>query len=365
MTIASVGLWLKTALGLVAVYVTVPLLVLVWGVQKVFAGVIRKPLVLVVLVVVFACSYGAYWLYGSSGNAAADVELEVPAGMSFRGFTDTLASLGVIQSPTLFRTAARLGGLDRNLHVGLYRFSPDDSPYRILQKLARHEQIYLRFTVVEGGVMREFLPDVARALGLSTDSLWAEVRDPERVAQQGVPTGQIEGYLFPETYSMPWGATAADVVDAMTEQFRSVWLRISNGYKGGLSLHQAVTLASLIEAEAQDGAERGRISSVFHNRLGRRMRLQCDPTIIYAMGGLDRPLYRKDWEYESPYNTYRVFGLPPGPICSPGEASLTAALFPETTDYLYFVARGDGTHKFSRTLAEHEAAFNEIKRNRK
>ncbi len=164
---------------------------------------------------------------------------------------------------------------------------------------------------------------------------------------------------------MAWGASAADVVDAMTEQFRNVWLRTSNGYSGGLSLHQAVTLASLIEAEARDGAERGTISSVFHNRLGRRMRLQCDPTIIYAMGGLDRPLYRKDWEFESPYNTYRVFGLPPGPICSPGEASLKAALYPETTDYLYFVARGDGTHKFSRTLAEHEAAFREIKRNRR
>jgi UPF0755 protein len=364
MTTRNIGLWLRTGLGLVAVYATVPLLFLVWGVQKVFAGVIRKPLVLILAVVILACGYGTYWLFGSAGNAVADVELEVPAGMSFRSFTDTLASLGVIGSPTLFRTAARLGGLDRNLHVGLYRFSPADSPYRILRKLARHEQIYLRFTVVEGGVMREFLPEVAQALQLSADSLWAEVRDPERVAELGVPVEQIEGYLFPETYAMPWGATAAAVVDAMTEQFRNVWLRVSNGYSGELSRHQAVTLASLIEAEARDGAERGTISSVFHNRLGRRMRLQCDPTIIYAMGGLDRPLYRKDWEYESPYNTYRVFGLPPGPICSPGEASLKAALYPETTDYLYFVARGDGTHKFSRTLAEHEAAFREIKRNR-
>jgi len=123
-----------------------------------------------------------------------------------------------------------------------------------------------------------------------------------------------------------------------------------------------VTLASLIEAEATVSEERRRISSVFHNRLKRRMKLQCDPTVIYAMGGLDRPLNRKDWEYDSPYNTYRVFGLPPGPICNPGEAALRAALNPDETDYLYFMARGDGTHIFSRTLAEHEAAYRAVKR---
>lgn len=209
--------------------------------------------------------------------------------------------------------------------------------------------------------MREFLPQIARELSLPIDSLNAAVLDPLRRKRLAIPADRLEGYLFPETYTVPWGADAGTAVDAMIAQFEEVWSRVSRGYSGSLSRHEAVTLASLVEAEAKDGRERGKIASVFHNRLRRKMRMQCDPTVIYAMGGLDRPLLRKDWQYESPYNTYLVAGLPPGPICSPGEAALRAALYPESTDLLYFVARGDGTHVFSRTLADHERAIAQIK----
>jgi UPF0755 protein len=360
----SSGFWLrlKTIAGAALVYATVPLLVLVWSVRKLINGFRCRPVTLIVLIAIVPCAYASFWLFGSRGSAPGPTALRVAPGTSFRAFTDTLAERGLIRQPLFFRLAAHVSGIDRQLHVGLYSISPDDSPYRILRQLAHHEQVYLTFTVVEGDVLREFLPRIGGALGIPPDSLAAAVEEPDRAARLGTAAANLEGYLFPETYAVPWGSKAADVIDVLTAQFETVWARVSEAYTGPLTRHEAVTLASLIEAEARDGAERRTISSVFHNRLERRMKLQCDPTVIYAMGGLDRQLLRADWQFESPYNTYVVFGLPPGPICSPGEAALAAALYPETTDYLYFVARGDGTHQFSRTLAEHEAAFRAIQR---
>ena len=353
--------WPATVAGALVVYATAPLAALVW-IIGLLLRMMRKRLFWIVIVVLVPVLYCGGWLWTSSGDAEQATELEVRAGTSFASFTDSLAVRGVIDKPNLFRVAARISGIDRQLHVGLYRFAPEDSPWNVLRRLARHEQIYLRFTVIEGSTLREMIPEISAQLDIPKDLLWAEVRDPERLARLGIETEYLEGYLFPETYTVRWGADAAEVVDAMRGQFDTVWEDISDSYAGSLTRHQAVTLASLIEAEARDGSERGTISSVFHNRLDRRMKLQCDPTVIYAMGGLDRPLMRKDWEYDSPYNTYRIRGLPPGPIGAPGRASLQAALYPGSTDYFYFVARGDGTHEFNLTLAEHEAAFRRIKR---
>jgi UPF0755 protein len=303
-----------------------------------------------------------YWFFFSTGSATEPLTLEIRPGTTFNAFATRLDSAGITAYPTLLRLAARAGGIDSRLHVGLYMMSPQDSPYEILTKLSRHEQVYLRFTVVEGATLRGCIPELSASLDVHEDSLWRAVRSADRRARLGLETETIEGYVFPETYTVPWGVDADGVIQVTTDQLDSVWRRVSADYSGPLHRHQAITLASLIEAEAQDGSERGLISSVFHNRLRRKMKLQCDPTIIYAMGGLDRPLYRKDWEYDSPYNTYRIFGLPPGPIGSPGEASLRAALYPDTTDYLYFMAQGDGTHTFTKTLREHEAAYQEAKR---
>jgi UPF0755 protein len=363
MTTGKLWLWCKTVAGAVAVYATVPLLAVAWIVGKLlgFPGATRRRLLLALLFL--PALYVAWWMFGSGGTAAAPVMLQVRSGMTFAALTDSLSEYGVIRQPLLFRVAARLGRIDRRLHVGLYEFPRGASPYDVLRRLSRHEQIHVQFTVVEGATIQEFLPEVAHELGLPLDSLTVAVRRPLRREKLHVPIDRLEGYLFPETYTVPWGADANTAVDAMIAQFEAVWSEISRGYDGPLSRHEAVTLASLIEAEAKDGSERGKISSVFHNRLRLKMRLQCDPTVIYAMGGLDRPLLRKDWQYESPYNTYLVAGLPPGPICSPGLAALRAALFPDTTDLLYFVATGDGTHVFSRTLADHERAIARINQN--
>jgi UPF0755 protein len=350
----------RTVLGALAVYATLPLLAVVWSGAGLVKLVRRRPW-LWALVPALPLLLCGYWFLFSNGTATTAVTLQVHPGMNFSAFASQLESQGITGHGRLLRWAARLTGADSKLHVGLYEVSPQDSPLEILLKILRHEQVYLQFTLVEGCTLKDCLPQVALAVGLPVDSLWRCVRPPVWRTQHAGTREPAEGYLFPDTYRVPWGAPAATLIALMTDQFEAVWKDESAGYSGPLSRHEAITLASLIEAEARDGDERGLISSVFHNRLRKRMRLQCDPTVIYAMGGLDRPLLRKDWDFESPYNTYLVAGLPPGPICSPGRAALRAALHPDSTDYLYFMARGDGTHQFSRTLREHESAYRQVK----
>jgi UPF0755 protein len=354
-------MWAKTALGAALVLLTLPLAAITWLLGR--GAKLRLTFVIIALPMLVVLLYGVHWYLFSNGSGRENITLEIKPGMTFRDLADTLADLRAIRHPGLFRAMARAKGLDRSLHVGLYVFSPQHSPRRILKQLANHEQVYLQFTLVEGAVMHEALPRIAERANMLAAALDSAVIDKRRLARMGSPTGSLEGYLFPETYTVPWGTDAGTVVDAMLDQFDRVWSRVARDYHGGMTRHQLVTLASLIEAEAKDGDERKLISSVFHNRLSIGMRLQCDPTVVYALGGIDRPLLRTDWDYPSPYNTYLVAGLPPGPICSPGEASLRAALYPDTTKYLYFMARGDGTHKFSRTLAEHTAAYLDAKRN--
>lgn len=345
------------------VYATLPLAAMVWAARGAWRGVRRWPrAVAMVALILLPGVMVLYWLFLSTGSAPAPATVQVVPGMSFAAFVAQLESKGITGHGKVLRAAARLSGVDEKLHVGLYEVSPHDSPWEILGKISRHEQVYLQFTIVEGCTLKECLPEVARAVDVPVDSLWRQLRPPAWTATHALSREPAEGYLFPETYKVPWGSHPADVIGAMTKQMATVWAQESKSYPGPLTQHQAITLASLIEAEAKEGGERARISSVFHNRLKQGMRLQCDPTVIYAMGGLDRPLLRKDWEFPSPYNTYVVAGLPPGPICSPGRASLHAALYPDTADYLYFMARGDGTHIFTKTLREHEAAYREVKR---
>jgi UPF0755 protein len=180
----------------------------------------------------------------------------------------------------------------------------------------------------------------------------------------GITASNLEGYLFPDTYRLSWSTTPEKVAQVMVEQFRKTITDslMRRAEEIGFSLAQVVTLASMIEAEAKDGNERDLISAVYHNRLRRGMLLQCDPTVIYALPKLDRPLLLKDLEVDSPYNTYRYPGLPPGPICNPGKASILAALYPAGVNYLYFVATGEGSHIFSATLAQHNLARARVKR---
>jgi UPF0755 protein len=202
--------------------------------------------------------------------------------------------------------------------------------------------------------------------GVDSSSLLAVVTDAEVARAHEIPAATLEGYLFPDTYRVPFGTSARQLADLLVMHSREAW---SDDFERrarelAMSRHQVLTLASIVEAEARVSDERATIAAVYHNRLRKNMRLEADPTVAYAMGGFRGRLYYKDLAIESPYNTYRRTGLPPGPICNPGEASIRAALYPaEGVAALYFVARGDGRHVFSATLREHNAAVAEARRN--
>ena len=221
--------------------------------------------------------------------------------------------------------------------------------------------------IPEGFDVRDIAPVLAKALSVSEDSVRAAVTDTTWRRTLNVPAPSLEGYLFPATYAFADGTTAREAVNAMLERFTSVWkpewdARVKTM---GISRHDAITMASIVEKEARKPEERALISAVYWNRVKKGMLLQADPTVQYALPQhVDRVFY-KDLEVESKYNTYKYVGLPPGPIASPGEASIAAALAPADVPYLFFVARADGSHEFRTTFAEHQQAIVDIKRARR
>jgi len=277
---------------------------------------------------------------------------------------------GVIESAWQFRVYGRLTGLARRVLPGRYAFRLGEPWARIREALRTGRTDDIRFTVPEGLTVRQIAELAADTLRLARDSVRAAIRDsflaaardPALRAEAGIapPPGlkePLEGYLVPETYLVSYDATPRDVVRLMLRQFVDAWDSTADRRAAalGLSRHQVVTLASIVEGEARLGSERRRITGVYLNRLRKRMLLQADPTVIYALGLDKRPtrvLYRH-LAVRSPYNTYRYPGLPPGPIGNPGLRTIAATLDPERHDYLFFVARPDGRHMFSRTASQH------------
>jgi UPF0755 protein len=259
----------------------------------------------------------------------------------------------------LFILWARHRKIDRQLKPGRYEFSGPTAMADIMNAL-RIGAPPIRVTVPEGWTIAKIAPRMARELGVDSAAFIAETRDTVALHRWGVPADRMEGYLLPETHEFYWGAAAREVIDRMAQDGRAVFadslVRRMNSM--GWDRHAVLTLASMIEAETADAGERSHIAGVFRNRLNLGMPMQCDPTVVYGMGGLlnGRPLLARDLELDSPYNTYLNLGLPPGPICNPGRAAILAALYPDSTDDLYFVADGSGHHIFSRTLEQHNMA---------
>ena len=282
----------------------------------------------------------------------------IPRGSTFAQATDSLAHSRIVKWPTGFRILARIRGKDRNIKPGTYLLKPGTSWADVLSALNGGLGIVNSVTVPEGFAVSQILPLLARRLDLPADSLKAAVRDTALRSRLDVPTGTLEGYLFPDTYAFPDGTKARDAVAEMVKRFEREWKPEWDERLVELAMNRndIITLASIIEKEAKLPEERPVISAVYHNRLRKQMLLQADPTVQYALPAhTPRVLYR-DLEVNSPYNTYQHAGLPPGPIASPGGPSIIAALYPATVDYLYFVAFPDGHHVFRTTLAEHEVA---------
>ncbi|MGH7718594.1 MAG: endolytic transglycosylase MltG, partial [Gemmatimonadaceae bacterium] len=301
---------------------------------------------------------------GLEGGANDRRRVLIPPGASFSAAADSLAAAGLVGWPRLFRAYAEFRDLDREIKAGEYSFPRDASWQSMLRALNEGASAQGRVTVPEGFALREIVPLLARSLGAPADSLDAAVRDSALLARLDIPTPTLEGYLFPDTYHFPFGTSARTAVREMVRRFEAVWDPAweERLQQLGMSRHEVISLASIIEKEARLDSERALISAVYHNRLKRGMPLQADPTVQYALGRhKDRVMYR-DLTVNSPYNTYRNRGLPPGPIASPGRASLEAALRPANVPYLFFVAHPDGHHEFRTTFKEHTEAREKVRR---
>jgi UPF0755 protein len=313
----------------------------------------------IVVVALIAGAAGFFWkeLRPPSDSPTPLVQLEIPAGTSSRAIARLLEERGVIRNAELFRWYARARGNARKIQAGVYEIRPDLPAPAVLDLLVEGRTVLARIVVPEGLSAEAAAPLIARQAGFTAGEYLALARDSALADSLGVPGPTLEGYLFPETYFVDPKISARRFVELQVKTFREAFQQelAAGGQAQGFTPREIVTLASIIEAEARVPGERSVISSVYRNRLERGMLLEADPTVQYALGGhRDRVLY-SDLEVDSPYNTYRNPGLPPGPIGSPGLASLEAAVRPDSTPYLFFFWTGDsaGTHVFSTTHEEH------------
>ncbi len=287
----------------------------------------------------------------------------IPRGATFGDAADSLGKAGLVGSRRIFRLYGRVMGGDRNIKPGTYLLK-DGTPWRdIVKALNGGRGLVNTLTIPEGFTIQQIKPVLARTLFVPPESVDAAVRDTVLLRRLDIPTGTLEGYLFPDTYAFPAGTTASQAVREMVRGFERRWKPEWDSLLPGLKVNRndMVTMASLVEKEARVPEERPVIAAVYYNRLRRGMLLQADPTVQYAMGRhVSRVMY-KDLATKSPYNTYLHAGLPPGPIASPGAASLAAAANPAKVDYLYFVARADGRHEFRQTLAQHYNAIRKVR----
>ncbi len=306
-----------------------------------------------VRVVVLAVAAGAIFLslfvlahdrFVRAGALAETVTVFVPRGLNLIGIADLLAAKGVLDSPLIFVLGVRLSGAKNLLQAGEFAFPAHVSARGAMQILEAGRTVVRRLTVPEGLTTRQVLTLIREAEGLEGD----------------VAAPRSEGKLLPETYHYSRGDARGDMVARMARSMRETLDALWEARDPDLPLKtrkEALTLASIVEKETAVAEERPRIAAVFLNRLKRKMRLQSDPTVVYGLvgekGSLEGPLTRRDLERKTPYNTYLISGLPPGPICNPGRSSIKAVVHPAETQDLYFVADGSGGHAFAETLAEH------------
>lgn len=322
-----------------------------------------RTLAALLLVILLAAAGAAYVEYTRvhapfQGWSGTEQFVEIPPGAGTKAIGERLVSSGVVRDALTLRVALWLSGDARKLKAGEYRFDHPMPPLEVLGKLARGDVYVVPLTFPEGHTIIE-MSKIFEAHGFGpAASFVAAASDPSLVEHLDPAARDLEGYLFPDTYLLPRHADASRLVRLMVERFEKALTPdlIDAGRARGLSVRQLVTLASIVEKETSNADERGLVAAVYANRLRIGMLLQCDPTVIYALekaGAYDGNIRREDLAVDSPYNTYRVAGLPPGPIASPGKESLAAAAHPADSDFLYFVSRNDGTHEFAHTLEEH------------
>lgn len=282
----------------------------------------------------------------------------IQPGSGLAAIAHQLAQKNLVTAPLKFRLIAMLHDADTGVKAGEYALSADMTPMQIINIITQGRVHLHRITIPEGFNLSQIAAAVDRAGFAKTDLFIESAQDPSLIKRLKIEADSLEGYLFPDTYFFARGTSAVKIIETMVgyfhAQFKAPWKK--RAAELGFSVHEIVTLASIIEKETGNPGERKLISSVFHNRLKRKMRLETDPTVIYGIKDYDGNITRKHLTTWTPYNTYMIRGLPPGPIASPGAASLQAALYPEDTKYLFFVSKKDSTHYFSTNIRDHNRA---------
>ena len=300
-------------------------------------------------------------------NTLQNVIVNVRPGQTLRTTADILRQANLIKSRFKFILISRIKGLDKHLKAGEYLFSAAMPPRQILEIMVKGEVNLHKLTVPEGYSIPQIAVLVENTNFGSKIDFIKTATDTVLASKNGIVGATFEGYLFPDTYFFPREVAMEQIISAMVNRFWSVftteWKVRAKDL--GFTVHQIVTLASIIEKETGAAVERPIISSVFHNRLKKKMRLESDPTVIYGVKNFDGNLTRKHLSTRTAYNTYKIKGLPAGPIANPGRASLEAALFPDNTEFIYFVSKKDTTHYFSKTLKEHNQAVRKYQLRRK
>ena len=310
--------------------------------------------------------YGVVLLW-PQGNPYDFVKLTIPKGASLKEVSNTLNNYNVINNGRSFQLAVKVLGYEKDIPAGRFRLEKALTNYAIIDQLVNGTPITRKIIIREGWTLSKIANELDEKLGIDSNSFEDATKDGDLLKKWGIQSNSFEGYLFPDTYTFAEGIDPNLVLNRMVNEFNN---NISKSMKVqaqelGMSILEIITLASIIEGEAIYDSERSIISAVYHNRLKKGMKLQADPTIQYIIDDGPRRLLNDDLKIKSNYNTYLYPGLPPGPINNPGKKSIIAALYPSVNEYLYFVARGDGYHTFSKNEKEHIKAkkkFQEVRR---
>ncbi|WP_456431096.1 endolytic transglycosylase MltG [Thermosulfuriphilus sp.] len=310
--------------------------------------------------------YGALYLISPPEPTSDEVQIVyIRPGTPFIEVAKELEERGLVRNRYAFLILAYLMGEIDKIRAGEYELSPAEKAIHILDKLARGEVIQHIITIPEGYNVYQIARLLDKASLVEAQKFLTACREKAFLKALGIEATSCEGYLFPDTYYLTRGMQAQDIIRQMVERFWEVWEKNNFSTRAqelGLSVHEVLTLASIVEKETYLESERPIIAGVFFNRLKRGMPLQADPTVRYGLSKFRRRLSRRDLRHPNPYNTYLRPGLPPGPIANPGLSSIRAVLWPAETKYLYFVAKPNGGHHFSRTLREHNRAVRKYRR---
>ncbi len=320
-----------------------------------------------ILLFLFAGVYWIFWAPNTVSRSSA-LDVVVPRGATFKSVTDSLEASGALRTRWTFNLAGRMMGLTRNMKVGKYRFPVGLSNVEILNDLSEGtSRVMVPVTIPEGWRIERIAIRYSQQLGIDGELFINLCRSERYTHSLGIDAESLEGYLMPDTYLFFWQTDERELIERMVHEFKEFFVDSMKARQNALrmSMNQVLTMASIVEGETRLDHERPTVAGVYHNRLKRRMRLEADPTIQYILPDGPRRLLYSDLKVDSPFNTYRNYGLPPAPIGSPGRQSILAALYPEQHTYLFFVADGKGGHKFSRSYSEHQRAVREWRRTRR